>query len=119
MIYLRADNRSRGEVVIIDAATGAERETLARTNAGGEAAVHPDGRTIVFAKGDTYREIYFYSDLFRRDLETGEERRLTTGLRAREPDLSPDGRQVVFTISRAGTARLMIAELEDVTGTIR
>lgn len=119
LMYLRADNRSRGRIIVIDPSSGEERMLIARVNAGGEAAVHPDGRSVVFAKTDAHRDIYFYSDLFRRDLETGEERRLTEGLRAREPDVSPDGRRVVFTMSRAGTARLMIAELEDVAGTMR
>ncbi|UJR81229.1 WD40 domain protein beta Propeller [Sandaracinus amylolyticus] len=119
LMYLRADNRSRAEIVIVDPITGERRDVLARMNAGGEAAVHPDGRTIVFSRSDAHRDIYFFSDLVRRDLETGDETRLTDGLRAREPDLSPDGRYVAFTMSRAGTTRLMIAELADVTGTMR
>ncbi|MDQ3031289.1 MAG: BamA/TamA family outer membrane protein [Myxococcota bacterium] len=119
LMYLRADNRSRGRIMIVDRDTGEPRQTLVRVNAGGEAAVHPDGRTIVFAKTDAHRDIYFFSDLFRRDLQSGHETRLTHGLRAREPDLSPDGRHVVFTVSRAGTTQLMIAELADVPGTMR
>jgi hypothetical protein len=119
MIYFRGDNATRGRIVIFDPVERREGDTLARVNTTGEGAVHPDGRTIVFSKSDAYRDIYFYSDLFRRDLETGEEVRLTNGLRAREPDVSPDGRQVAFTVSRAGTTRLMIAELENVGGTMR
>lgn len=119
MLYLRADNRSRSELVLLDPVTGERGRTLVRMNAGGEAAVHPDGRTIVFSRVDAHRDVYFFSDLFRRDLESGAETRLTQGLRAREPDLSPDGRHVVFTMSRAGTTRLMIAELDDVEGTLR
>jgi hypothetical protein len=119
LMYLRADNRSRGEIVIVDPSDGGIRARLARVNVGGEAAVHPDGRSIVFARADTHRDIYFFVDLFRRDLETGEDTRLTEGLRAREPDISPDGRRIVFTISRAGTTHLMIADLDDVTRTMR
>lgn len=119
LMYLRADNRRRSEIVILDPVTGEEGAHLARVNAGGEAAAHPDGRSIVFARADSHRDVYFFADLFRRDLQTGEEQRLTQGLRAREPDISPDGRHVVFTLSRAGTAHLMIAELEDVMGTMR
>lgn len=119
LMYLRADNRSRPRLVIVDPGSGEIREELVRMNAGGEAAVHPDGRTVVFSRTDAHRDIYFFSDLFRRDLVTGEERRLTEGLRAREPDLSPDGRWVTFTTSRAGTTQLVIAELEDVAGTMR
>lgn len=119
LIYMRADNRSRPRLVVLDPATGGEGEMLVRLNEGGEAAVHPDGTCVFFSRVDTYRDIYSYADLFRRDLTTGVETRLTEGQRAREPDISPDGRQVVFTVTRAGTSRLMIAESEDVPGTMR
>ncbi|MFO0680435.1 MAG: hypothetical protein U0234_00215 [Sandaracinus sp.] len=119
LLYLRADNGSRSRLMIVDPATGQTRDTLARLNAGGEGAVHPDGRTVTFSRVDFYRDIYAYADLFRRDLETGEETRLTNGLRAREPDLSPDGRHLVFTTTRAGTSHLMLADVEDVSGTMR
>ncbi len=119
LLYLRADERSRSEVVVADAATGARREVLARTTAGGEGAVSRDGRTLVYSRADAHRDIYFFTDLFRRDLETGHEERLTHGLRAREPDISSDDRRVVFTTSRAGTTHLRIADLADVEGTLR
>jgi hypothetical protein len=119
LIYMRGDNRSRGRILVIDPATGQERANLARINSGAEAAVHPDGRSVVVSRADAHRDIYFYADLFRRDLETGEEERLTQGLRAREPDISPDGRHLVFTVTSAGTARLMIADLADVAGSMR
>ena len=35
----------------------------------------------MFSRVDWYRDIYAYADLFRRDLVTGEETRLTQGLR--------------------------------------
>jgi hypothetical protein len=119
MIYMRADARSRARLVVFDPQTGTQGDTLVRLNEGGEGAVHPDGSCVFFSRVDAYRDIYAYADLFRRDLVTGEETRLTEGLRAREPDISPDGRHVVFTITSAGTTRLMIADTEDVPRTTR
>ncbi len=119
LMYLRSDSRSRSRLMIVDPHTGEPGQTLARMNSGGEAAVHPNGRTIVYSKVDGFRDVYFFSDLFARDLETSHETRLTYGLRAREPDLSPDGRHIAFTVSRAGTTRLMIAELTDIENTMR
>lgn len=65
------------------------------------------------------RRRYFLSDLFRQAPGTRSTRsarrgrqRLTRGLRAREPDVSPDGRHVVFVTNRAGTTTLRIAELD-------
>jgi hypothetical protein len=118
LVYMRADGRSRARIVTVDPRGGVEGE-LARVNGGGEAAVSPDGRSVVFSRIDAYRDIYFYSDLFERDLASGDERRLTEGLRAREPDVSRDGRHLAFTTSRAGTSHLWIAAREDVRGTMR
>lgn len=125
LMYMRADNWSRARLMIVDPATGAidgsgpGGDTFARLNAGGEGAVHPDGSYVMFSRVDWYRDIYAYADLFRRDLASGDETRLTEGLRAREPDISPDGRHVAFTTTRAGTTHLMVADTEDVAGTMR
>ncbi len=119
LVYARADNWSRTRLMVVDPATGQTSDTFARLNAGGEGAVHPDGSYVLFSRVDWYRDIYAYADLFRRDLASGDERRITEGLRAREPDISPDGRHVAFTTTRAGTSHLMIASVEDVPGTMR
>lgn len=118
LVYMRGDNYSRARLMIVDPATGQTGDTFARLNAGGEGAVHPDGSYVLFSRVDWYRDIYAYADLFRRDLVTGEETRITEGLRAREPDISPDGRHVAFTTTRAGTSHLMLADLEDIRGTM-
>ena len=118
LVYQRADGRSRPRLVVVDPRGDIEAE-IVRMNGGGEASVLADGRTLLYARVDAYRDIYSFSDLFQRDLVTGEERRLTTGLRAREPDVSRDGRWVTFVTSRAGASHLWIAQREDVPGTMR
>ena len=119
LLFARGDNWSRTRLMVVDPRTGTTSDTFARLNAGGEGAVHPDGSYVLFSRVDWYRDIYAYADLFRRDLVTGDETRITQGLRAREPDISPDGRHVVFTTTRAGTAHLMIADAEDIPRTMR
>jgi hypothetical protein len=60
---------------------------------------------------------YFFQDLFRlppgvsdaRGL-SHERQRLTVGLRARDPDVSPDGRLITFVTNHAGTSSLKIAD---------
>ena len=54
-----------------------------------------------------YRTDYSFSDLYHWERSTKELRRLTRGLRAREPALSPDQRQLAFTIN--GASRRMLA----------
>jgi hypothetical protein len=74
---------------------------------------------LVFESIAPSRRRYFLSDLFRqapgtrstRSARPGR-RRLTRGLRAREPAVSPDGRRVAFVTNHAGTTTLRIAELE-------
>jgi hypothetical protein len=60
---------------------------------------------------------YYFQDLFRlppgvadaRGLSR-ERQRLTVGLRARDPDLSPDGRLLTFVTNRGGTSTLRLAD---------
>lgn len=118
LVYNRSDSRSRPRIVVVDP-RGDVSSDLVRINGGGEAAVISDGRTLLYARIETYRDIYGFSDLFERDLVTGNERRLTEGLRAREPDVSRDGHWITFVTSRAGASHLWIAERRDVRATMR
>ena len=56
----------------------------------------PDGKSIVFSQMEVVANFSTYSDLYQFDLETRKVRRLTRGLRAKDPDFSPDGRRIVF-----------------------
>jgi hypothetical protein len=117
--YWRADGQSNSQLVHFDLDTPRDQSSWGRV--GGEPgwSAHPSGRAIYYSRSDNYRDIYFFHDVFRQDLETGRIDRLTHGMRAREPDVSQDGRRIAFTTNAAGTTHLMIAELRDVAGTAR
>jgi hypothetical protein len=96
-----------------------DRELMIRTNGASAASFAPDG-SVVFDSTDILNELYFYDDLF--SLPRGEKSpsgldsrrtRLTEGFRAIDPDVSPDGRRVVFTTNHRGTTYLQIADLRD------
>ncbi len=81
-------------------------------------AFSPDGRTLVFSG-----KVRGTTDLFQKDLESGEVTRLTdTRYSAMQPSFSPDGRQVVFVSDEGpntnfdrlsfGPAALMVLDLE-------
>lgn len=119
LFYYRADNRTRPRYVAMDPARPEHIETWARARGAFGAALHPDGDHLYYARNDNHRDIYFFNDLFRRNLKTGRVDRLTHGLRAREPDISPDGRKVAFTVNGGGTTHLMVASLGNISQSAR
>jgi Tol biopolymer transport system component len=75
---------------------GSADRRLARRNDGYNLSWTPDGRAIVFDETDYHRRFALRSDLHVVDVASGRSRRLTRGLRARDPDVAPDGSKVVF-----------------------
>ena len=52
------------------------------------------------------------SDLRAVEVATGRVRKLTRGTRAKEPDVSPDGRTVVFVLQKADRSELALVGLD-------
>jgi hypothetical protein len=113
IVYFASDGRTYSQL------RTAEGEELVRAEGMVTPAPHPDGRSLYFGATAPYRDVYSFHDLFRYDLVRGETTRLTRGLRAREPDISPDGRQITFVIQSGGTSHLAIARLTNIEGTRR
>src|SRR5690606_39168937 len=59
--------------------------------AGGSFSWTPDGKHVIYSRGVDTWEGHAYSDLFRVDVATRKRERLTRGLRAAQPEVSPDG----------------------------
>ncbi len=91
---------------------------LLEVNGDGGASFLPDGKGVVFSQSEVVDQFYVVFDLYLLDLESGQVRRLTHGLRARSPDVSPDGRLVVFVKNQAGRTRVMTARLRPKRGTL-
>jgi len=93
-------------------------EHIARTANESYATFLPDGG-VVFSAQEYYRNVFLFGDLEKLDpgarssfgLPDGGRTRLTHGLRAADPAVSPDGRRVVFNVNRAGTRSIHIADL--------
>jgi hypothetical protein len=106
----RSLDRFRAIKLIRPDGTG-ERE-LVKRNGGSGLAWTPDGRAIVYDEPEVYRTFSVRSDLQLVEVASGRVRQLTRGRRARDPDVSPGGRTVVFVEQRGDGSDLVSLELD-------
>jgi hypothetical protein len=85
---------------------------LALRNSGTALAWTPDGRALVYDEIEVRRAFESYSDLRVVDVARRRVRKLTVGQRAREPDVAPDGRTVVFVRQDADRSELALIGLD-------
>ena len=80
-------------------------------------SISPDSSKIIYAKLGDYEQFYKFYDLYFFDLKTEKEVRLSEGLRARDPNWSPDpdNPQIVAVINQAGTNNLILINLDSIT----
>jgi Tol biopolymer transport system component len=77
-------------------ADGSGDRRLALRNGGSGLAWTPDGQALVFGEVQVHRTFSVFGDLSLVDVASGDVRRITRGVRAYDPDVSPDGRTIVF-----------------------
>ncbi len=72
------------------------------------------GRKLCYSKR-TEKNSYGYAidDIFIRDLDAGEERRLTNGLRATDPCWSPDGAFIACAVRKDGSERIAVVDISN------
>ena len=91
---------------------GSDDRALVRVNGGSGLSWSPDGRTIVYADSQVHRTFSVFRDLNAVDVKSGRVRRLSRGLRAFDPDVSPDGLTVVFARKMGDRSELYLMALE-------
>ena len=94
-----------------------QRELMIRTNGDGSPSFQPDGG-VVFSSTDITNNLFSFDDLFELPSGAksptgldGQRVRWSEGYRAVDPDVSPDGRRVVFATNHRGTTKLQIADI--------
>ncbi len=123
IVWYRGDGHTTPGLWVLDLAKGgapAKPWLLTRASGAASPALFADGG-FLYDSVDVSRHIYFYWDLFRRAPGDVGERddlgpRLTTGMRASEPAVSPDGSRVAFTRNAGGTTTLWLADLDTPDG---
>lgn len=84
---------------------------LALRNSGFHLSWSPDGQQIAFAQMEVHENYSYYSDLYLLNVKTRKTRRLTHGLRARDPAFSPDGTRLIFVLNKLGRSQLAVLDL--------
>src|SRR5262249_44291172 len=111
IIYSDSDGYTRPQLRRLDPRTGQVRTELLVDGAGGP-AITGDGRSLAFHAVDVWSTNYFYNDLYLYQRERRQKRRLTFGLRATNPGISPDGSRIVFEVNDVTSRGLGMAQTD-------
>ncbi|MEO0073354.1 MAG: hypothetical protein ABIK43_01665, partial [candidate division WOR-3 bacterium] len=90
---------------------GAYVQTLYQGLITGSMSLSPQGDRLAFAQYELLRNGYEQTDIYELNLHTGEAKRLTSGMRARDPDFAPDTNQLVFVANHKGSNTLELLDL--------
>jgi Tol biopolymer transport system component len=103
---------TRFRAIRVMAADGSGDRKVADRNGGTTLSWTPDGRRIVFDENERHKTYFLRTDLRVVDVGTGRVRALTRGLRAKEPDVSPDGRAIVFVLDKPDGSELAVVDAD-------
>jgi len=114
--WLRADDREFPGIWIMDA-DGSNRERLVKsafstTSSGATLAWSRDGGRLYYTRRGFIRGAAAFNDVWAYDLGRRREIRVTRGLRARDPDPSPDGRTLALVTAERGLTRLALLDID-------
>ncbi len=105
--------REKGETVTECSKGKWKEKKLLEVTGQASLAWTPDGGGMFFSRDETWKNWYEFHDLYYIDVDGGKAEnleRLTEGRRSRQPDISPDADRLVYTINRAGSSFVFLAD---------
>jgi hypothetical protein len=112
IVWAQSDGRTHAAYRVVPSGKDADAaHELVQIDSGGSLSLLPDGTGMVIERGGVWRTSYDYGDLWRWDFGVKKLTRLTYGLRAADPAVSPDGKQIAFTLNGSSRLRLAVMAL--------
>lgn len=107
--YTESSMEDRARLILKSLVTG-KKFRLEEKLLGAGMAFTPDSRYLIFSALYRMKSYQLYSELFAYDLSNGQIHEISSGLRGKDPAISPDGKTLAFLRTRKGTQTLEIAD---------
>ncbi len=113
MIAFNRNDRHSYPLIVITERSGKEVASFRRLNGDGSIAWSADDQAIIFSQARVTEAENYYQDIYLYDISLKKINRLTWGMRAGNPDLSPDGKQLAVRISALGGENLALIDFPE------
>lgn len=117
LAFNRDDRHNHARIVITDI-SGNTKASFERLPGDGALSWDADSRSIYYSQAEVNNNTNIYQDIYRYDLDKKSIDRITEGMRAAEPDISPDGRNLAVVITSRGSQNLAMIELGKGSNTV-
>ncbi len=111
LVYTSINKDEYPSLRLINFQSGIDRELIPR-NLGFTSSWSRDGKTLVFAQLEMFKNYSEFSDLYLYDFPKRSLKRLTFGKRLRDPDFSPNGKRLVAVENLTGENRMILYDLD-------
>lgn len=108
LAFNRADPHEHEAIVITDKNGQYQGEFIRRLPSDHNITWSPDSKMIYFTQAEIYNGFNLYQDIYCYDIRNKKQKQLTRGLRAKDPDLSPDGKILAFIRTDRGSQNLAL-----------
>ena len=119
IVYMLADERHVPELRAIASTAPGRAQRITRIPAVGSVVPVPGSEELLYSTTAYHRAVYAFNELYSVQRNGDDRTQVTHAFRAREPDVSPDGKLVAYVTHGAGMSHLVLAERADIAHTRR